>query len=402
MDRGANTNPYDEQRLRNEVIYLHSLWRQGPPLPSPNPIHLPIQTPNNTIPIPYSYPEPYIPQQPLRSHFHGYQQRTTNPPFAPAHTRSLPPITSTAFKRKNKNKKKQKRKTRDPTNNSVGQPDPDRSPSLEWPCPVLPNPPTTGWATPKPRSDPPPSVSPEEKERLVAVQAQRKACKAFRDVFCSDDYDYDDEDDDVVVDDDDDNDYDGLDEFEEFFMGIFMEDDELRRYYQRCFENGEFYCLVCGAIGKKKSEKSYKDCVGLVQHSMSISRTVKKLAHRAFGHAVCKVLGWDIDRLPTIVMKGNPLGYPEAEGEPKEKVDGDGKDGTHKSGDKVVSLGHSDEPIEEHARGVDQSECSSKEADVKNNAENLDEKMLDIGLKNGGGAIDEVEPEKPTDSHSDD
>ena len=139
-------------------------------------------------------------------------------------------------------------------------------------------------------------MSPEEKERLVALQAQNKASQALREFLLDDDDD---------EDDDDDGEW---EEFEGFFVRIFMEDDGLRRYYQRCYESGEFCCLVCGAVGKKNSGKKFKDCVGLIQHSMSILRTVKKRAHRAFGLAVCKVLGWDIDRLPTIVMKGEPLG----------------------------------------------------------------------------------------------
>ncbi|MCI21136.1 hypothetical protein A2U01_0042300, partial [Trifolium medium] len=105
-----------------------------------------------------------------------------------------------------------------------------------------------------------------------------------------------------------------------------MEDNQLRGYYQRCFENGEFFCLVCGAAEKKKSGKKYKDCIGLVQHSKLIVRTTNKKAHRAFGQAVCKVLGWDIHRLPTIVITGEPLGCSmeinpaQSLGEPKESA----------------------------------------------------------------------------------
>lgn len=183
-----------------------------------------------------------------------------------------------------------------------GKKDPPRSPGPEWPCPASLDPPATGWPKSKPKSNPPPpphEVSPQEKERLVALKAQNKACQAFREFLVGSDGDDDD-------DDDGDSD-DGLEEYEEFFVGVFKEDDELRGYYQRRFESGEFCCLVCGAVGKKKTGKKYKDCVGLVQHSMSVLRTVKRRAHRAFGQAVCKVLGWDIDRLPNIVMKGEPL-----------------------------------------------------------------------------------------------
>ncbi|XP_057457953.1 uncharacterized protein LOC130748723 isoform X2 [Lotus japonicus] len=363
-------DPYDEERLRNEVIYLHSLWHQGPPQ---NPIPFP------TFPSSSSSHRPFFPQPLLDPHFDPppwrlprHQQppppRTVYPP-APAHT--------TAFK-KSKNKKKKKKKNR------AKIPDP----GPEWPCPASPDPkPTTGWGSSKPHSDPPPAVSPEEKERLAALQAQHKACKVFREFLCAS------EDDDEEEEEDDDDDG----ELEELFVGVFMEDDELRRYYQKYFENGDFSCLVCGAVGKKNSGKKFKDCVGLVQHSMSVLRGVRRRAHRAFGQAVCKVLGWDIDRLPTIVMKGEPLGCSaQAESEPKENVaaDDDRQGGSDKSDDEVVPLEHGDEPDEEHAQGCDHniSGCSSKESD-----------MLDIELENGGGGgKNEGEPEEKIDDHDKD
>ncbi|CAK8561375.1 unnamed protein product [Lathyrus sativus] len=319
-------NPFDGQRLRDEVIYLHSLWHQGPPQ-QPNPCHR----------IPFSSS-----LQPLL-HRHS---------FAPSHTRSLLPVPSTAFK---KNRKKKKKK----------EPKPD---SPTWPCPHSSDSPQTGWPEPKPQSDPPPPLQPQEKERLSALEVQNKVCKAFRE-FLSGSGSDDEEDND----DDDDDDSDGrLGEFEEFFIRVFMEDNELMRYYQRCFENGEFCCLVCGAA-EKKSWKKYKDCVGLVQHSISILRTANKKAHRAFGQAVCKVLGWDIHRLPTIVITGEPLRC-SIEGEPKKSVAAadDGKDGSSKTEDIAVSS--------EHVKGADESigECSSKEGDI-------DAKVVDIGLENGEG-----------------
>ncbi|KAL0443603.1 UNVERIFIED_CONTAM: hypothetical protein Slati_2083000 [Sesamum latifolium] len=80
-----------------------------------------------------------------------------------------------------------------------------------------------------------------------------------------------------------------------------IEDAELREYYEKNFAKGEFSCLVCGALGGKKTGKKFKGCLPLVQHSITIAKTKKKKAHRAFGQTVCKVLGWDIDQLPAIV-----------------------------------------------------------------------------------------------------
>jgi hypothetical protein len=80
------------------------------------------------------------------------------------------------------------------------------------------------------------------------------------------------------------------------------------RYYYGLgdvFDNskkGDFYCLVCGGI-KKKMWKRFKDCVALIQHSTTVLRTKRKRAHRAFAQVVCKVIGWDINQLPTIVLK---------------------------------------------------------------------------------------------------
>ncbi|KAA3462226.1 Methylthioribose-1-phosphate isomerase [Gossypium australe] len=111
----------------------------------------------------------------------------------------------------------------------------------------------------------------------------------------------------------DDGDDDDFDEEEEeknevdmFFMRIFVNNSELRGYYEENHEKGEFFCLVCGGIGENLGKK-FQGCVGLVQHCMSISKTKCKTGHRAFGLVVCKVLCWDIDRLPVILLKGEPL-----------------------------------------------------------------------------------------------
>ncbi|KAF1896998.1 hypothetical protein Lal_00034699 [Lupinus albus] len=351
-----NRYSYNEQQLIDEVIYLHSLWHQGPPSTSyiPNPIPIP-------IPIPYS--EPFIPHNPIPTRFH-------HPP-APAHTRSFsfPPHTS-------KKRKKNKRQRRNP----YSRPDP----GIEWPCPPSPDPSPKGWAPFNSHSTTTVStpLSSQEKEKLSALRSQNKASEAIKNFLINDSDD----------EDEDEDDYD-LEEIEDLIVGIFMEDDEMRGYYQKCHDSGEFCCFVCGAIGKKKSGKKYKDCSSLVQHSMSISRTVKKTAHRAFGQAVCKVLGWDIDRLPVIVMKGVPLGMKEVEvqGEPKENTNGngnvrDGKVVEHGQGDCSSKKGGDDIGLE-NAGGRAIDECSTKEGDVNNSVENLDENALQNG---GGGTTYEV------------
>ncbi|BAT89549.1 hypothetical protein VIGAN_06052600 [Vigna angularis var. angularis] len=350
-------NPYyDVEKLRDEVIYLHSLWHQGPPQP-------PITTTTTAT----HFPQPQYTSHDLRHHYP-----------APARTGSSLRVPSTSFKKKKNKKKKQKGRDRD----NSARPDP------EWPCPVRHDPdPSTGWAKPKTGPAPSSEVPQQEKERLAAVQMQQKACKAVKEFLSN--WDNDDDCDGDGDGDDEDDDDDGVwEEIREFFVGLFLEDDELRGYYQRCFESGEFCCLVCGAIGKK-NHKRFKDCVALIQHSMSILRTLKRGVHRGFGMALCKVLGWDADRLPTIVMKGQPLGLEtstpaEAEGEPNLNnlvSDGDGKDGSqsYESDDKAVSLEHGGVQVEEEpTKGIDQS---------TNNERDQDDHKLDIGVQNGGGAI---------------
>lgn len=125
------------------------------------------------------------------------------------------------------------------------------------------------------------------------MKIQLKGLDSFSGLFHRCDGEEDDDDDDEEEDDGDD-----VEEFE-LFMKLFEEDEELRNYYKKNCENGEFYCLVCGFLAKKFGRK-YKNCVALVQHSVTINNTKKKNAHRAYGQVICKVLGWDVHRLPSL------------------------------------------------------------------------------------------------------
>lgn len=167
----------------------------------------------------------------------------------------------------------------------------------------------SGWPTWKARRPLVISLaSAQEQTQLSAVQFQQKALEACRQFFetrtSSSSVESSDEDEDDLMDED------GPEDGEElkFFLKVFTENNELRSYYEKNYEGGEFCCLVCGGIGKK-IWKRFKDCLGLLQHSTAILNTKKKSAHRAFGQVICMVLGWDIDRLPTIVLKGEPLSH---------------------------------------------------------------------------------------------
>ncbi|KAK3426948.1 hypothetical protein EUGRSUZ_F03268 [Eucalyptus grandis] len=52
------------------------------------------------------------------------------------------------------------------------------------------------------------------------------------------------------------------------------------------------------------SGRKFKNCSAVLQHSISISKTKKRRACRAFGLVICRVMGWDVERLPLIVAKG--------------------------------------------------------------------------------------------------
>nr|CAD1822224.1 unnamed protein product [Ananas comosus var. bracteatus] len=216
-------------------------------------------------------------------------------------------------------KKKTKRKQWDHGNGETAHSSAPLDSGKEWPCPPQPDPkpsPET-WAdlaaaaAAPPPQKPPPSA--EELARAAATLAQYNGVKVSRSFFCKRKHDDDDEEQDAEEDDDDDDR--DVDEDEsgqsgtsfKFFLEIFESDGALRQYYERNCERGDFACLVCEGIGKKG--KRFGSCVGLVQHSNSISKTRRRGAHRAFARAVCRVLGWDMKRLPSIVLDaGNSLG----------------------------------------------------------------------------------------------
>ncbi|XP_015170128.1 uncharacterized protein [Solanum tuberosum] len=265
-------NPYDEQRLIEEVRYLHSLWHQGPPHPHVHPnLH---------------------PQTPV----------------------SLQPSGSTQFKKQNKQKSKRLKEAL--IDSGVG---------WVFPIPAESSPVTdSGW----PSFTAQPSLQPqlptaEELASVAGNRAQQQGLKAVSEYLK---YSVDD-DEEEMYDDDDDMEVEKEEKKMNFFAKLFEEDGGLREYYEKNNESGgEFICLVCSGVGKKGWSKRFKDCVGLVQHSITISNM--RQAHRAYGQVICRILGWDINRLPSIVLSagGKPSESSDKPVEAQGNEDAGGKD----------------------------------------------------------------------------
>ncbi|XP_065861946.1 uncharacterized protein [Euphorbia lathyris] len=252
--------PY-EQRLRDEVIYLHSLWHTGPP---------------------------------NRNHY--------RPHYPNIPTRNLHVFNPTSFKRTNRNP----HQTLNARNFTPSSSIPDPGP--EWPVDPPPSSPpaTSGWLSfeDRPTAETP-KVSEVDESKLAMLRMQQNVVNICNDFFAKradSDGEEDDGEDDSFADD---KDAQESEEFK-FFFSLFVENREMRNFYENNQDTGRFYCLICGGVGKPGG-KVFKGCHGLVQHANRILKTKRKRAHRAFGLAICRVIGWDITRLPVIVLKGQPL-----------------------------------------------------------------------------------------------
>lgn len=194
------------------------------------------------------------------------------------------------------------------TQNDLENSDPlPNSGVVEWPC--KPTAESSGWPSSWPNDSsksklqtPLPTAEDEaaNKAQLPALLAVSEYLKPTLTLD-------DDEDDFPEYITDDEDDFDSEDEEEEgfkdydFFMKLFKGDNGLREYYERNRENGEFCCLVCCGV-REKGWKRFKNCGALVQHAITIAKTKKRRAHRAYCQVVCDILGWDFNRLPSIVL----------------------------------------------------------------------------------------------------
>lgn len=253
-------NVYDDESLKQEVIYLHSLWHQGPP--TRNPIPSP-----NFNPIQRSRPN-YIPPADLQ-----------------LLSRYGAAISPQIISRNPNN-------PQNLYNNKRPRPDSGR----EWPVKdVLQSLPTgSGWPESRPCKKARP-IPAEEKAKLAANMLQRDIHRTCREFFGRKSGE---EDSSVAGGDGSDSDEGDEDQSSEkefqFLSKVFEENGKLKEYYEKNTGNGDFWCLVCGGTGDKSCRK-FKSCLALIQHSLAIHKTDLKTQHRALAQVVCNVLGWDVN-----------------------------------------------------------------------------------------------------------
>ncbi|XP_042380921.1 ring-infected erythrocyte surface antigen-like [Zingiber officinale] len=256
----------NDRKLAEEVMFLHSLWRQGPP-------------PNRT--------------------------RSRNPTLgADLRDPGAPPP-------RDGRKRRQKKRIRGEIASSDlnGDVQPSESGGLPWPVEELP-PPSTEWPPEKKlRSAPEPAPPPtsEEQAKVDAAIARQKALKAsqlfFEDLYKEDEEGSEEDDNESIEFEDD------LEKLKiyTFFIDIFTKDPILRQHYENS-QTGEFNCLACAGIGMKGLKK-YNNPVAILQHAHCTVTAKRKKGHRAFARALCKVLGYNFNMLPSLVLDaGERLG----------------------------------------------------------------------------------------------
>ncbi|KAH9294396.1 hypothetical protein KI387_040400, partial [Taxus chinensis] len=206
------------------------------------------------------------------------------------------------------------------------------------------------WTSVLPKSEAKP-LTDEEQIQFTHLRLQQKAARAFKEFLTNgrEDESSSSESEDDVEEDDKDSDDGGAPSgalakeanAHEFFDKLFGEDEDLKRFYEQSCNCGAFECLVCAAIGAKVGKK-FPDCVSLIQHAMKILRTKKKAAHRGYGRAICGLLGWSSDRLPSLPKTDSemiPRGCipPPDEAEAQGAEEGDNVEETDSDGNTTAS-----------------------------------------------------------------
>ncbi|KAF3319723.1 hypothetical protein FCM35_KLT21787 [Carex littledalei] len=254
---------YSEQELAREVLHLHSLWHQGPPNSNHN---------FSSHHIPY--------------HDHTFYRRPSS--NRTRYSRPYPnPNPSICY-----NDYRSSHLTPERSNEKLKR---ESTPEKEWPCDPASVPEKSSphaWAPFEQAVQTPPTLSPNSAARADLMSMQLSAIQSCKGFFSQDS--------------DSESEYESESEndVDEFFSGLFEKDADLRSFYEKDHENGEFYCLVCETRrdGKKRKGKMYRGCAALAQHASAVSKVGRRAAHLAFARTICLALGWDPQRLPSIVL----------------------------------------------------------------------------------------------------
>ncbi|XP_074565295.1 uncharacterized protein LOC141821826 [Curcuma longa] len=328
-----------DRKLAEEVMFLHSLWHQGPP---PN------------------------------------RNRSRNPTLGADLRDPGSPPPRDARKRRRKKRSRGKVDSSDRT----ADVQPSESGGLPWPVEELP-PPSTEWPPEKkmrPDPEPAPPLTPEEQAKVDAAISQQKAVKAsqlfFEELYKEDEEGAEEDDEEAI-------------EFEDdpeklkiynFFIDIFTKDPILRQHYEKSSEFGEFNCFACAGIGMKGLKK-YRNCVAILQHAHSTVTTKRKKGHRAFARAVCKVLGYNFTRLPSLVLDdGGRLGESLAENGKAQK-----EDGIEEENQEHVEKQENEDAVEEENIEDDVEEENTEDDPEEENIED------DVEEENIEGAVEKAE-----------
>ena len=90
----------------------------------------------------------------------------------------------------------------------------------------------------------------------------------------------------------------------DFFLKLFDENQELTKLYEEQCHVGKFECLVCSTI-KGKASRMFNGLTSVVLHATKIQKTKRRPEHRGFGRAICTILGWQRERLPSSAESKN-------------------------------------------------------------------------------------------------
>ncbi|KAL6606180.1 hypothetical protein ACP70R_041833 [Stipagrostis hirtigluma subsp. patula] len=327
-------------------------------------------------------------------------------PAAPAHARVPLPAAGPTSSRSTR-LAGSKRKRRRPESGAAAEP---QDAGSEWRLapspPASPKPwPDASASSSSPAKKPPPAAPPSPGSR-----AQREALRAAAEFFSGGGSD------------DEGSESEGDEEVAGFFMGLFERDAALRGHYEQGWEEGQFACMACaGRTARRGKARRFRGCVGLVQHARAAKRYGRPGAHRALAAVVCRVLGWDIERLPSIVMDprgtlgqalaADPRAYAQ---EAKDNPDtgensGSSSDDDDEKEDAETGMEDSSSDCDEDANELELSKESDEMEDVEEigplNCEN-DSKTKVLGcetvLELNANKDDSLRPDNDVEAHEQD